>query len=211
MFSCWMSPPSEVRLSEKEKKWRRTGGSRGQGIGGSWKGGGADVGCLLFKARFSPDTSVLFINSFSRAVKNQCVLHCKQFIMTGGWEKKGGKKLNCNRIDLFKYNNTVLQRGGGWGAQTKPDWQYETTSSNWQTAVKVQVSSTQACYLIKGAMLWTAIQKEKIQFSLLKRCKKEHGWLVNPVMLLLDRQWGFEILKNMINAIEVSTKSRKSI
>lgn len=25
----------------------------------------------------------------------------------GGW---GGKKLNCNRIDLFKYNNTALQR-----------------------------------------------------------------------------------------------------
>lgn len=50
--------------------------------------GGAGAGCLLFKARFSPDTSVLFINSFSRAVKNQCALHCKQFIMTGD----GGKK-----------------------------------------------------------------------------------------------------------------------
>lgn len=71
-------------------------------------GGGFDAGCLLFKARFSPDTSVLFINSFSRAVKNQCALHCKQFIMTGDG---GKKKLNCKRIDLFKYNNTALQRG----------------------------------------------------------------------------------------------------
>lgn len=53
-------------------------------------GGGADVGRLLFRARFSPDTSVLFINSFSRAVKNQCALHCKQFIMTGDGKKKEG-------------------------------------------------------------------------------------------------------------------------
>lgn len=28
----------------------------------------------------------------------------------GGWGRKK-KKLNCNRIDLFKYNNTALQRG----------------------------------------------------------------------------------------------------
>lgn len=133
-FSCRISAPLEVGLSQKEKKWRRTGGSKGQERGGKEEtGGGADVGCLLFKARFSPDTSVLFINSFSRAVKNQCALHCKQFIMTGDGKKKkngGKKKLNCNRIDLFKYNNTALQRGGGWGAQTKPDWQYETASSN---------------------------------------------------------------------------------
>lgn len=26
----------------------------------------------------------------------------------GGWKEK---KLNCNRIDLFKYNNAALQRG----------------------------------------------------------------------------------------------------
>ena len=25
--------------------------------------------------------------------------------------EEGKKKLNCNRIDLFKYNNTALQRG----------------------------------------------------------------------------------------------------
>lgn len=61
------------------------------------KGGGANAGCLLFKARFSPDTSVLFINSFSRAVKNQCALHCKQFIMMGdgGWGG-GGAQLQQN-------------------------------------------------------------------------------------------------------------------
>lgn len=79
----------------------------GRERGGGGGAGGVDAGCLLFKARFSPDTSVLFINSFSRAVKNQCALHCKQFIMTGD----GEKKLNCNRIDLFKYNNTALQHG----------------------------------------------------------------------------------------------------
>lgn len=101
----------------------------GRGLGGQEeKEGELDAGCLLFffffflKARFSPDTSVLFINSFSRAVKNQCALHCKQFIMMGdGRRGRGGvagggggkkkKKLNCNRIDLFKYNNTALQRG----------------------------------------------------------------------------------------------------
>lgn len=162
MFFCWISAP---QLSEKgvgggggtlgaprvrTEEGRRRGGGRG-----------GDFGCLLFKARFSPDTSMLFINSFSRAVKNQCALHCKQFIMTGD----GKKKLNCNRIDLFKYNNTALQRGRGWGAQTKPDWQYETTSSNWRTAVKVQISNKQACYLIKGALLWTAIRREKTQFT----------------------------------------------
>lgn len=61
------------------------------------KEGELDAGCLLFlfffflKARFSPDTSVLFINSFSRAVKNQCALHCKQFIMMGdGRRGRGG-------------------------------------------------------------------------------------------------------------------------
>ncbi len=116
-FSGSISPPLEVPLSEKIK-WRSAGGSMGRerggggGGGGGWGGGGGggvDAGCLLFKARFSPDTSVLFINSFSRAVKNQCALHCKQFIMTGDGGKK--KKLNCNRIDLFKYNNTALQRG----------------------------------------------------------------------------------------------------
>lgn len=61
---------------------------QGSEEGGGGEGGGADVGRLLFKARFSPDTPVLFINSFSRAVKNQCALHCKQFIMTGDGEKK---------------------------------------------------------------------------------------------------------------------------
>lgn len=103
-FSGGISPLLEVPLSEK-RKWRSAGGSMGRERGG---GGGFDAGCLLFKARFSPDTSVLFINSFSRAVKNQCALHCKQFIMTGDG---GKKKLNCKRIDLFKYNNTALQRG----------------------------------------------------------------------------------------------------
>lgn len=100
-FSGGISPLLEVPLSEK-RKWRSAGGSMGRERGG---GGGFDAGCLLFKARFSPDTSVLFINSFSRAVKNQCALHCKQF---RGWREK---KLNCKRIDLFKYNNTALQRG----------------------------------------------------------------------------------------------------
>lgn len=61
---------------------------QGSGEGGGGEGGGANVGRLLFKARFSPDTSVLFINSFSRAVKNQCALHCKQFIMTGDGKKR---------------------------------------------------------------------------------------------------------------------------
>lgn len=64
--------------------WKK-GGEGGGEEGGE---GGVDAGCLLFKARFSPDTSVLFINSFSRAVENQCALHCKQFIMTGD----GGEK-----------------------------------------------------------------------------------------------------------------------
>lgn len=73
---------------------------------------------------------VLFINSFSRAVKNQCALHCKQFIMMGdgrravelrGEEEKrgGGKKLNCNRIDLFKYNNVALCSGSGGEEERK--------------------------------------------------------------------------------------------
>lgn len=94
------------------------------------------------KARVSPDAAVLFINSFSRAVKNQCALHCKQFIMMGdgrngveGRKREGEKKLNCNRIDLFKYNNTALcsgsgggrREGGGGGrgsgGQTKTEWQ----------------------------------------------------------------------------------------
>ena len=86
---CFPAPLSEVRLSEKGKKkkvethWGLQGsGQRGEGL---------RVGCLLFKTRFSPDTSVLFINSFSRAVKNQCALHCKQFIMTG-METKREKK-----------------------------------------------------------------------------------------------------------------------
>lgn len=84
-------------LKKKKKKKKSGGALEAPGVtvegGGGGGGGGADVGCLLFKARFSPDTSVLFINSFSRAVKNQCALHCKQFIMTGrGEEKKGGKK-----------------------------------------------------------------------------------------------------------------------
>lgn len=91
-----------------EERWGLNG-SRERRKRRKRKGGGG-AGCLLFffKARFSLDTSVLFINSFSRAVKNQCALHCKQFIMTGDG---GKKKLNCNRIDLFKYNNTALQRG----------------------------------------------------------------------------------------------------
>lgn len=88
-FSGGISPLLEVPLSEK-RKWRSAGGSMGRERGG---GGGFDAGCLLFKARFSPDTSVLFINSFSRAVKNQCALHCKQFIMTGD----GGKKSSTAR------------------------------------------------------------------------------------------------------------------
>lgn len=68
----------------------------------------------------------------------------------GGWKERSGgvgrgrgergrkKKLNCNRIDLFKYNNTALCSssggeeeeeggrgggGGGSGGQTKTDWQ----------------------------------------------------------------------------------------
>lgn len=117
----FISPPLEVLLFGK-RKWRSAGGSMGQGrrrTGGERGGAWRWVPPFFFlKARFSPDTSVLFINSFSSAVKNQCALHCKQFIMMGdGRRGRGGvgakkkKKLNCNRIDLFKYNNTALQRG----------------------------------------------------------------------------------------------------
>lgn len=77
-----------------------------------------------------------------------------------------GKKLNCNRIDLFKYNNTALQRGEEEAAaQTKTDWQYETTSSNWQTAGKVQIQNTDGCYQIKGVFLWITTWERKIPFK----------------------------------------------
>lgn len=93
----------------KGKKWRRAHrGLQGSGQRGEQeRGGGADVGCLLFKARFSPDTSVLFINSFSRAVKNQCALHCKQFIMMGGWKKKGEKSSTATELICL---STITQR-----------------------------------------------------------------------------------------------------
>lgn len=96
-------------VSLKRKKVE-AGAPRAPGVraeGGAGEGGGADVGCLLFKARFSPDTSVLFINSFSRAVKNQCALHCKQFIMMGGWKKKGKKSSTATELICL---STITQR-----------------------------------------------------------------------------------------------------
>lgn len=119
--------------SLKRKKVEAHRGLQGSVRGGSaGEGGGADVGCLLFKARFSPrHLCAIHQQLFQGCEKSMCSA-LQTVHNDGGWGKKRKKKkkLNCNRIDLFKYNNAALQRGGGWGAQTKPDWQYETTSSN---------------------------------------------------------------------------------
>lgn len=84
-FFCSVSPPVEVSLGKEkvEERWELNGSREEEEV------------CVwgvppFFKSQIPPDTFVLFINSLSRAVKNQCALHCKQFIMTGDGGMGGG-------------------------------------------------------------------------------------------------------------------------
>lgn len=71
-------------------------------------------------------------------------------------KRRGEKKLNCNRIDLFKYNNTALCSGSGGEEERKrrrtkrqqrpdKDW---LAAASWQTAADEK--DTQECCLIKN-------------------------------------------------------------
>lgn len=101
-FEMFFTPIGGPALWKKKNPKKQSGGAPGApGVTAERGGGkqeeegeGLTLGASFLKARFSPDTSVLFINSFSRAVKNQCALHCKQFIMTGrdGGGGEEGKK-----------------------------------------------------------------------------------------------------------------------
>lgn len=85
--------PHQRSGSLKRKKVEAHRGLQGSGRGGAQeKGEGLTLGASFLKPDSPPDTSVLFINSFSRAVKNQCALHCKQFIMMGDGKKRRKKK-----------------------------------------------------------------------------------------------------------------------